>query len=1022
MNTGRIIQAAKRVLSDLNEVDANVYRGTLKIDNKLAGVCFIDLGNKRREDFDDFQEKLISKEFYSNPGLLQWNYYLFHLNDQLGDTEVAKIESDDKYARKYVLSEEEFVDFFKIEEVQKSTQPNIVSEWKTALQEVDLQEVYSQETYVSIFERFANDRTIKARAVNTKNADEVEKIRFVDKLILKDNYRPYPKGVREFDFGKVNLFKGINGVGKTSVFEGIELMICGKSARNAQQTNPNGCLEAVFNGAAKPDSYHGSNVALYQSRDQQWYSSVYNRGNNLYNSFNRFNYFNADAAHSFASSKTEGEVMDALYSIVLGPEFGYIQERCNKMIDRIRPEYRRLKDSLDTAKKEISADKKIVNDYKEPESVRYIREKINKEVASIGFTQKGLIIENSSSQIEDLNVQLLIALQNVTGDNALYNSKSEFSAAKIRFDEKKKSFDDLLDKVKTLMADSTNLLREQKELEKRGSLLELALDYLSDPRYLLLDGLSEKIKVQERTKARVDFLSAQLDDIQLGDFKQEIAIADFEQTQREAIKKRKGEIEQLRKTIDSALEKMGKIEGLIKDIKAKGAAYLLADPQATECPMCNTSFERTLLEHRITQLLDSDEISVDKFQLDQQQLQQWTEEVGALEKMTGTLERVKNAYQSAFGSGHPMGKISDLTMQIDQLLATSGEISIELQKLEDTRAFAELSGKTEPELVQLKVSLGDIFEGELELDIPNLEAFKARLSDSELQLSTKKSDLEKNVSERYNKGLEIKILLGLPTELPTDAKAAEQKLEGEKKAMERYEGQVKTIESLIQLNATIGFLELKNQAETLKQSIQSYKDALNAEFLFKQAKERLEKNNKTVSDQSAKYVRFEKAYNRLVELTSDGATKRVEDFFKDNLNEVIDIFKSIHVPREFADLKFEDKRLTLIGEDPNDQRYITEISTGQRSALALAIFLSLNSKLANGPDLIMFDDPVAFIDDLNALSFLDYLRLHVLKSGKQIFFATANTRLAHLFEKKFAFLQEDFKQWHLDRNSPVVID
>ncbi|RYY24630.1 MAG: hypothetical protein EOO04_12815 [Chitinophagaceae bacterium] len=197
---------------------------------------------------------------------------------------------------------------------------------------------------------------------------------------------------------------------------------------------------------------------------------------------------------------------------------------------------------------------------------------------------------------------------------------------------------------------------------------------------------------------------------------------------------------------------------------------------------------------------------------------------------------------------------------------------------------------------------------------------------------------------------------------------------------------------------------------------------MNAEFLIKQAKERLEKNKKTVSQQSAKYARFEKAYNRLVELTSDAATKRVEDFFKDNLNEVIDIFKSIHVPREFADLKFEDKRLTLIGEDKNDQRFITEISTGQRSALALAIFLSLNSKLANGPDIIMFDDPVAFIDDLNALSFLDYLRLHVLKSGKQIFFATANTRLAHLFEKKFAFLQEDFKQWHLDRNSPMAVN
>ncbi|RYG54627.1 MAG: hypothetical protein EOO01_00975, partial [Chitinophagaceae bacterium] len=822
MNTGRIIQAAKRVLSDLNEVDKNVYRGTLNIDNKLAGVCFIDLGNERRENFEDFQENLISKEFYSNPGQLQWNYYLFLLNDQLADSEAAQIENDDKYARKYVLSEEEFIDFFKIEEVQKSTQPNIVSEWKSALQEVDLQEVYTQESYVSIFERFANDKTIKAPSVITKSVNDVEKIRFVEKLILKDSYRPYPKGVREFDFGKVNLFKGINGVGKTSVFEGIELMICGKSMRNVQQTNPNGCLEAIFNGVAKPQSYHGSNVALYQSRDHQWYSSTYNRGNNLYNSFNRFNYFNADAAHSFASSKTEAEVMDALYSIVLGPEFGYIQERCNKMNDRIRPEYRRLKDSLETAKKEILADQKLVDAYTEPESVRYIREKINKEVQAIGFRESGLTIETSSTQIENLNIQLVVSLQNVTGDNALYNSKSDFNIAKGKFEEKKKTFDDLLGKVKTLGADSANLLKEQKELEKKISFLELALDYLSDPRYLSLEGLSEKIKIQERTKAGIDFLSTQTKGIQLGDFKQEVAIGDFEQTQKEAIEKRKLEIAILRKTIDSALEKMGKVEGLIKDIKAKGAAYLLADPQATECPMCNTGFDRSLLEQRIAQLLGSDEIEVDKFQLDHQKLEQWTEEVSALEKMTSTLERIKNTYQSAFGSDHPLGKISDLTAGIKQLLGTSGTVESELQKLKDIRTFAELSGKTESGLAQLKTSLADSFSDELKLAGQYIGLFKARLSETEQELLTKKGDLETNASERYNKGLEIKVLLGLPTELPTDAKAAEQKLEEEKMAMERYDMQIKKIGSLIALDDAYSFIEIRNQAETLRQGIQSY--------------------------------------------------------------------------------------------------------------------------------------------------------------------------------------------------------
>jgi hypothetical protein len=39
---------------------------------------------------------------------------------------------------------------------------------------------------------------------------------------------------------------------------------------------------------------------------------------------------------------------------------------------------------------------------------------------------------------------------------------------------------------------------------------------------------------------------------------------------------------------------------------------------------------------------------------------------------------------------------------------------------------------------------------------------------------------------------------------------------------------------------------------------------------------------------------------------------------------------------------------------------------------------------------------------------LDFLRYFVLKEGKQIFFATANEKLARLFDRKFAFLEDEF--------------
>jgi exonuclease SbcC len=65
---------------------------------------------------------------------------------------------------------------------------------------------------------------------------------------------------------------------------------------------------------------------------------------------------------------------------------------------------------------------------------------------------------------------------------------------------------------------------------------------------------------------------------------------------------------------------------------------------------------------------------------------------------------------------------------------------------------------------------------------------------------------------------------------------------------------------------------------------------------------------------------------------------------------------------------------------------------------------------------MLIDDPIAHVDDLNALSFLDYLREVAVRGKRQIFFATANDKLATLIERKFDFLGADFKKIALNRS------
>ena len=130
---------------------------------------------------------------------------------------------------------------------------------------------------------------------------------------------------------------------------------------------------------------------------------------------------------------------------------------------------------------------------------------------------------------------------------------------------------------------------------------------------------------------------------------------------------------------------------------------------------------------------------------------------------------------------------------------------------------------------------------------------------------------------------------------------------------------------------------------------------------------------------------------------------------------VSDIFARIHSPAEYILGDFNGEQL-LTTRDGLRAHGVSQVSTGQRAALALSIFLALNRSAGSAPPVLLIDDPVAHIDDLNSLSFLDYLRDLAVGTRKQIFFATADAKLAALFQRKFEFLgPERFKKIVLSR-------
>jgi len=220
-------------------------------------------------------------------------------------------------------------------------------------------------------------------------------------------------------------------------------------------------------------------------------------------------------------------------------------------------------------------------------------------------------------------------------------------------------------------------------------------------------------------------------------------------------------------------------------------------------------------------------------------------------------------------------------------------------------------------------------------------------------------------------------------------------------------------------NPNINVLEdrLSSLSATLNIIVQEKESAKNAKsFLAKCLQERKRNNledislNKKVEKLSGQVTILDNL------LASADEKKYLDEFLRQNEQQILNIFMAVHRPREFKGISLKKGKVRLT-RTTDKVAGLYEISSGQRSALALSIFLTLNSKLPAECPYILFDDPITNVDDLNVLSFLDYLREIVVNSGntRQVFFATASADLAFLFEKKFEFMDKDYNRICLSR-------
>ena len=992
MNTEQLIDRSKLIFTDLQEVNDNLYKAKLPINDKVAGIYYLNFNNKITEDdFEKLQYKYLADEFYKQEKSLQWNIYLLFINSNLTEELKIKILRDDKYGRKLVFTDTEFLDYFELEKSQQSDLPDIISTWKEELKSVGLQELYSSNSIEGVLRNFKTNSAKEIVERTEKNLEHVPIVKKINSLNLQDNYRPYPLK-RHFHFGKVNLFTGSNGVGKTSLMEAIEFILTGKTLRNKKKAK-DGSIEAVYNENIK-DSYKYDN-SYYKERGAKWYERrLSEQGNKTYESFNQFNFFNTDTASVFANSDHKDQINESLKQIILGEEYTILKDRIIKVKNRLRPELNKTKEEIKRQNENFQKNKNRIDELKSEKNFEALKEDIKRNISELGYKSSFYESQYSISElfINEIRNEITFLQSEdwITDFNRFTEIKKKVHNRNLLVSESKEKFDRNTKQIALFNEKNQKL----KSLETKAIRLT---EYFELENISRIDGLEEnlsKVKLElSIINTMKDLNNLELDILQLKNETKYLPIV-LEEKQ-DLLDKKQQLLNQEKKEVKKIEETFSTLENLTSQIKLLGKEILAHDAHTENCPLCEQqitsadllvklendfkqNFDKSILNEKKSKLNETEK-EINLLQQELQSLNEYFSTVSQYLKNSDVLtfkeidKKVKEVVEKENVVANEKNELENLKFQLNKIEGSVSEYNFLKEEL-----AKQLSEEQVLEKDFLRELMNSLEENRID-NLNNIEKLKVD---------------KVNIINDLNLSLNIK-------EFNDNFESIENIVKSNQSKIDSIASSFENLKKYLNVPNDKSIDDIAKELNLLNENLKSYREI---EISQIEIQKLLAENEKIISELpeiKGLNSRLDKAIKILKKLSSNSEDTILEGYFSQNLNEIKDIYKTIHTPKEFSDIKYQDKNLVLFKENKKFQ--ISEISTGQRAALVLSIFISLNRKLKNGPNILIFDDPVTFIDDFNALSFLDFLRYFIVKENKQIFFATANKKFSDYSKRNLIF-------------------
>ena len=968
------------------------------------------------DEIRKINEDILSHSYFRSGDASRWSHYFVLVTDNdIADEDAfykAKqiLENDKNYARKFVITHSDLPAFIgNAFDAPTEDRPSksILDEWLIRLNSAGLGAISTDR------KRSPAIRDLRSGT----NAQEVQTATDLAQISRLAAQVPPPQmltslavnrfGSRRlsgsFPFRRVNLIVGPNGAGKTSLLECIEHFFCGATYRSRGRVED--LVATAFFPSGAPSPYLPPTNAEAQARDQHWYGHTVVRGNKLCQGFARFNFLNTDAAVDFSRDSELQDLTDSLSKIALGPEAAYTWSRIGDFEQDISTQLNALERELATRSGNIQAS-----------------------------TSRLAALQTASPQTEALSLQVQQCLSVLAWPDpgvpgmpdvdwftrfspirGLLNAADAIKSISSK-ESLDVSIDDLSSDLKNISlleaewrSESTLASDVSAQRDKLASIRRLSERYAQYSSAGFIEAVDDERQLRDRQAAIAANLMRTEDLADLSEVAAALAytqrpIKDLVQAiERElaTIRHEHSAVEHRRMELDRQLAASNAV---VAEIRALGRSYAEASPQADHCPLCRTRMAMTELVSR----LDS-ELGRDTKTTELETLAMSKSELEYRIRLLSDCLTTATAATDAFADRSSL-TVEDALGLLRQAHEESHSVSALAKQARSRVTILEEAGHSKSEYARVVSAIDDWLAEEPDTahsDRSRADLVSVRLLAAETALGDQERILRARAEDRTVKEQALLGRHGV-ADMGTLRDHLQQRLAELKTFRDRFESLPVAIKS--RYAGDTGSLiaaakEAMGRIDDLSSQIQGER-ARNAEITVLRQQIAIDEQQASTGNDERK--RLADALDVLHDIQSNHSLESgLTSFMHGNLKSIQRIFTKIHVPHELKISDLTGCRLERLGSSHVAE--LNQISTGQRAALMLSIFISLNLSLKSGPPYMLIDDPIAHIDDLNVLSFLDLLADVAEMGHRQIFFATANEKLAHLFQKKMEFLGTDFR-------------